>query len=186
MNREQVVAKLSSVKAQAFIDQVAGYLKNIPHLPAYLSEIFFNLTPWMVAISGVLTGINGLQYILNALGLTTVNLPFLVSPTYWLLIGIQHLVSSYLAFMAFPLLRAQMKAGWTLLFWNVMTGVFATVVTILFVPRGTILSLLGIILGLYIVFELRPFFTKPYSELENSADASKKTSTTTSKKKKTS
>lgn len=136
MNRDQVVARLTSAQAQKYIDQVGSVFKNIPHLPKAINDILVQIVPWLVAIGGVMGAVNGIQYLMYAFGVRTMILLPGVSNAYWLIVGVQQLVSAYLSFLAFPLLRAQSYNGWAILFWNAILMAVVSVLIIFFIPAS--------------------------------------------------
>lgn len=186
MNREQVVARLTNDKAQKFIDQIDGYLKNFPHLPDSFTDVIVSIIPWLVAISGVLTAINGLQYILNSIGANNMALPFVAPSSYWFLMGVLYIVSAYLSLLAFPLLKEKTYSGWVLLFWNIVLSWAGAILTILFIPTNMIGTILGSVLGTYIVFEIKKYYATSAAVAADSDKKAQTSSTSTKRKKRSS
>jgi hypothetical protein len=194
MNRDTAVSLLTSAKAQSYIDQVESLVKGVPHLPKVVTDILVSITPWLVIISGILSAVNGLQYILYAFGVQNIAVTAGISSVYWLLVGVQHIVSAYLSVLAFQLLREHKYTGWVLLFWNMATAVFSSLVSILFIPGSLIPSLFAIVLGIYLTFEIKPYFTgdakvaevlAPESEIVTKVEPAARTKRTSKSKKST-
>lgn len=159
MNREKILGLATSAKAQSYINQVESVVKGLPHLPKFITDILVTITPWLVIISGIFSAVYGLQYLLYSFGVHSIAVTAGISPAYWLILGVQSIVSAYLSVLAFQLLRDHKYTGWVLLFWSMATTVVASLATILFIPGALIPSLIGILIGIYVTFEIKPYYT---------------------------
>lgn len=159
MNRDTVIKQLTSTKAQSYIDQVEQVVKGVPHLPKVITDVIVSIIPWLVIVSGIFSAIYGIQYILYSFSLQDIAVVAGISPAYWLIVGVQHIVSAYLSILSFQLLRDRKYTGWVLMFWNMATTVITAVASIVFVPGSLIASLITLAVGIYLTFEVKPYYT---------------------------
>lgn len=143
--------------------------KNVPQLPENARKGLAAALPWLTLLGAIfaLMGIGGLYNaamllngVYNAFGYP-VSTGFVA--TLW--IGIAILAAQVVLYLvAFPALRAYKKSGWDLLFWVALVSVLYGVVMNLFngyFDLGQlIVSLLGAAIGLYFLFQVRPYFTR--------------------------
>lgn len=86
--------------------------------------------------------------------------PVTVSPLIWVSLVIL-LVEAVLFFVAFPALRDHKKKGWDILFWVSIVNVAESIVqAIAYTNFGSlVMSLLGSLIGLYLLFQVRAYYT---------------------------
>lgn len=147
--------------------------KKAPQLPEEGRKGLATALPWLALIGGVLSLIGAwniyrlatiadqyLSGIYSAFGYTS---PIVgVTATAW--IGIVVLVAqAVLLLVAFPALRSGKKSGWNMLLWADLALLVYSVVTDLFGGYvnigGFIMYLLSTAVGLYLLFQVRPYFT---------------------------
>jgi hypothetical protein len=83
-----------------------------------------------------------------------------VSPLIWLSLAILA-VEAIMFFVAFPALRDHKKKGWDILFWiSIINVVEALLQAIAYSNFGSlIMSLVGSVMGLYLLFQVRAYYT---------------------------
>lgn len=150
-----ITAKLTDAKALSFIDQVGDVFKNLPHLPANVIEILVKLAPWLALLGGILGLIAGpLIGILGSLGSLFTLSPYLMVMTI-VSAGVT-IIGSILLLMAFNPLKERAMRGWILLFWAEMLSVVDIVFSVIQGRTGTLFGgILGLVIGFYILFEIR-------------------------------
>lgn len=155
--------------------------KSLPQLPENARKGLAAALPWLALLGAVFAFI-GAAHLYNIV--TTVNYAFSgfgylpgvagVLATTW--IGVALLLAEGVLFLvAFPDLRTFRKKGWSLLLWAMLISAFYGVVMNLF--NGSvdlsqlIVSLLGAAIGLYFLFQVRPYFTTAGGTTPVSIDA---------------
>lgn len=146
--------------------------KKLPQLPENARKGLATALPWLTLIGGVFS----LLTAMNAYRLATIADQYLsgmrafgygtdvagVTSVIWLSIIIL-LVQGVLFFVAFPALRNYKKSGWNLLLWVAVVSVIYSVVVNLFNGyfdlSQLIVSLLSAAVGLYLLFQVRSYFT---------------------------
>ena len=149
------------------------------HLPENVKQSLVKIMPWLVLLVGALTIIgawgvfqaatavdrwaslaNELSATYGVGGYTNpVMTPFL-----WISLIIL-IVEAVLYFMAYPALEKRQKKGWTILFWvalaNAVQGIVHNIAysSAYFNFGAVILSLLGSLVGLYLLFQVRAYYT---------------------------
>jgi hypothetical protein len=169
--------------------------KNVPQLPENARKGLAAALPWL-ALLGAILSLLSVANLYNAASLlngvyTAFGYPVAVGvvTTLWLGIAIL-LAQAVLFFVAFPALRAYKKSGWNLLFWvalvSVLYGVIMNLFNGYFDLSQLIVSLLGAAIGLYLLFQVRGYYTaagsvapvsaepKPAEKVENTAEKTDK------------
>jgi hypothetical protein len=154
--------------------------KSLPQLPENARKGLAAALPWLTLIGAVLSllsvaNLYNAAMLLNGV-YSTFGYPLAggVVTTLWL--GIAILVAqAVLFFVAFPALRQYKKSGWNLLFWvaivSVLYGVIMNLFNGYFDLGQLIVSLLGAAIGLYFLFQVRPYFTTAGGATPASIDA---------------
>jgi hypothetical protein len=149
--------RLNDKEAMGFISKVEEPFKNLPHLPKGLVEFFVKVAPWLALISAILGLISGpLLVFLGSIGSLFTLSPMLLIGTVGSVVIL--VVNSILLLMAFnPLKNREMK-GWVLLFWSNMLGIISAIFSLLGGSGGIVGSVVGVLIGLYVLFEMKPFY----------------------------
>ena len=120
--------------------------KKAPHLPANARDVLVTIAPWLALIFGILGIIAGV----SAIGLSPMALFGGVDAGMFVLIsGVLTIVSSVLMLMAYPKLAKRHYSGWMLLFWSELVSVIPAVFAL------SVGSVLGILIGFYLLFEIK-------------------------------
>ena len=150
--------------------------KKLPPLPENARKGLATAMPWLTLAGGVLS-LLGAWYLYQAVawvdqwagyanslysaaGYTS---PVTgISAMAW--VGLAILVVQAILFLvAFPALRSFKKSGWNLIFWAALVSVVYSVVANLFsgyVNIGQLIfSLLGAAVGMYLLFQIRPYYS---------------------------
>lgn len=162
-------------------------VKNAPfQLPENGRKMLVSALPWLTLIGGVLSvlAVWGV-YQLATWANTWMNAASELGTTYGyagysgyasngpllLMSAILIAVEAILFFMAFSPLKERRKRGWDLLFWVSMLNVVYAVVYMVATPNllSLIFSLLGSLVGLYLLFQVRSHYTSAASASSSSA-----------------
>ena len=151
-------------------------VKKAPfQLPENARKGLASAMPWLTLIGGVLMlwaawgmwqlvtwadNWVGLANSLSAYYGTSYTSPVGSSPLLWLSLVVL-LAEAVLFFVAFPALRAYRKSGWNILFWVALVNLVEAVLqAIAYTNFGSlIMSLLGSLVGLYLLFQIRAYYT---------------------------
>jgi hypothetical protein len=165
--------KLTDSEAMGFIGKVEEPFKNLPHLPKGLVEFFVKVAPWLALLSAVLSLLFGpIVAILGSLGSLLTLSPMLFIGTVGT--AVVMLLNAVLLLMAFkPLQNREMK-GWVFLFWSQLLSVVMAVLTLIEGSGSTIVStLISTAIGLYVLFEMKPFYGGAQAAVEKVKKATK-------------
>jgi hypothetical protein len=134
---------------------------QVPHIPAGGRKVITDIVPWLSLIFGVLGLLGSLGG--GALGV-------LFSPMMMLTGGFSSLmyfvhiiigvVGSALGILAFNPLREMKKKGWDYSFYGLILGVISTIVSIFTMYSGGLSGVIGILIGAYLLFEIREMYNK--------------------------
>lgn len=155
-----------------------GINKQLPQIPKKGQDVLAQLAPWLALAGGIFTllsswwfwqaghAVNTLVEWSNNLARTYGGNIVDTTPSLgitWYIALVLLLVQAFIMLAAFPKLKDGKKAGWDLLFYNVILGVVIGVVYV-FTPSYGIFSLFGTLvgaaIGAYILFQVRGHFTK--------------------------
>jgi hypothetical protein len=141
---------------------LAPIFAQAPHIPAGGRKVIVDIAPWLSLIFGIL-GLLGLLSA-GALGLLLSPL-MLLSAGFSSLMFFVHIVlgivSSGLSILSFNPLREMKKKGWDYAFYSMILGAVGCVVSIISMSYGSgVSNVLGIIIGAYILFEVREMYHK--------------------------
>lgn len=124
-------------------------VKKAPfQIPDGGKEFIVKFGPWITLVLMVLA----LPFLLFALGVGTFLMPFggVAYATGWGLGTILIIVEFVMRAMALPGLFARKMSGWTMLFYSMLVGLLASLVS-----YNIIGGLIGALIGLYILFQVR-------------------------------
>jgi hypothetical protein len=156
---QQVIDSLTSKSVRDMIDTIAPTFKSAPHLPKGFVEFLANIAPWLTGLGGVLGVLSGLSLISSGMGwqASVLSQFAVVSPAYFLVIGILQLVAAVIMLLAFKPLKDRKVEGWILMFWNMAISVVQSIVAVVFgLGIGSVIgAAIGLAIGLYVMFEMR-------------------------------
>lgn len=127
-----------------------------PHIPAEGRRVLVQIAPWLALLGGVL-GISAIWATGIFTGALMVTLLQSAGSVVWVLALAVGLCSAVLDLLAFQPLRQQKKHGWNLLFWATLLSGAAAIVQIV-LGYSSLGSLLGILIGLWLLFEVRGMY----------------------------
>lgn len=159
---EQVVAQLTNKDAMKLIAQVENAFKSLPHLPKGIVDFLVMIAPWMAGLGGVLSVIAGLTSLSAGLGMGNYAAMMgyaTFGSAYFLLNGVSQLLIAALLLMAFKYLQRRQLTGWVLAFWEMVVSTVTTIVLMVLAGGFSVISIVGILIGFYILFEMKPWYT---------------------------
>jgi len=132
---------------------------NAPHLPSKVTEILVKIAPYMLLVSGLFMVTGGLQSIFGANSLNRIldlwrNIP----PLYFYLIGSLQILAGVLSISAFQALKAKALEGWQTMLVLTFLSLLMNLISVGFFREGLFGLLLSLLLGLYILYELKPAY----------------------------
>lgn len=137
------------MKATDLIVTLEKFYNQAPNLHENAREVLVKIAPWLSLIAGIV----GIVVGLGALGLSPlallggINASFVVLAT-----GVATIVASGLMLMAYPKLVKRQYKGWELLFWSETVNVISAVLSL------SIGSILGVLIGFYLLFQIKSYY----------------------------
>ena len=135
---------------------LAPIFAKAPHLPQGARATIVSIAPWLALLGGIL----GLFAFWTA-GAFSVFLMFSFFGSgmqlLWMVGLVVLLIASILDLMAFSPLRSHSKRGWNLLFYGTVLSGISTLLDI-FIGYGSIGNVIGLLIGLWLLFEVRPSY----------------------------
>jgi hypothetical protein len=163
--------KLTDKKALKLITKIEEPFKQLPHLPQSLIDFFVKIAPWGVGLGAFfsLTGaINSFQFAFGMGTLSRVMHYYAgINSSYFIIMGILQLALTVLAVKAFNPLKEKKLKGWVYLFWSNTVAIIEFVVGMIFIGGSGFGMALFILMGFYLLFELKPAY-------EQKAESTKK------------
>jgi len=152
---------LTNQAAVKLMDQVGQPFKSVPHLPKEITNFLVTIIPWLALIGGV-TGIIGAITTITG-GSAVYRMSALVGvgssySTYMIVASVFSLITAALLLMAFTPLKNKAAAGWAFLFWTNVVSIAQNVVSLIIWQGGILGIIVGVIIGLYLLYEVRPLY----------------------------
>lgn len=146
---ERKVNKGLMKQTDSIVTSLEKLFKGLPHLPENIREVLVKIAPWIALIFGAL----GLLAGIGAMGVSPIAMfGGARSGMMVFLTGVLTIVSSVLMLLAFPKLKNRSHQGWVYLFWaEALNAVYALLVV-------SVGSVLGVLLGLYLLFEIKRYY----------------------------
>lgn len=147
--------RLMGKESLSIINKIQETFSTLPHLPQGIVQFLLKIAPWLALLSGIIGLITGI-----ALG---ISIPVYFSQGPMLLIVtvltvIITIVNSVLLLYAFTPLKGRELKGWVFLFWSEALGIIESVLNI-FHGGSAVGTIIGAIIILYVLYEIKPFYT---------------------------
>lgn len=136
------LSQLTDAKAKDFANKVGNIFTSVPHLPKEWVAFLVKIAPICAMIGAVLMVLSGLSFGMYGI--------------YGLVSLAVSLGSASLLFLAYKPLQEKKAEGWMYLFWSTILETIGTVMMAFL--SGYFFGILGIIVGMYILFEMRPSY----------------------------
>lgn len=152
---DNLVSRLTNKDSEGYAQKGADLFSSLPHLPKNITEFLVNFAPIFALIGAVLSLIAGpILGLLSVISLISLN-PFFVLSV--LIAAVITLLSSVILFLAYKPLQNRQYRGWLLLWWSMVLSAIQAVLDIGLRQEG-VFSLIGIVIGFYVLYEMRPFY----------------------------
>lgn len=146
------------------VKQIESQHQTMTHLPQPVLTTLGSLAPWLALIGGVLSVYGSVGTISFGLGAspfrsTWVEMFTGVPRFYFILTGIIQLCMGIIHLLAFPLLKTYHIRGWQLISLTVALSVLTMIMSAFFSLTSLIGAVFMQLIGLYLLFELKPLYT---------------------------
>ncbi len=140
-------------------------LKDLPHLPQDWVKNIVKVLPYLLFIAAIFSAITGLQnlFAFNNRQAWFMNL-MQINRTYYYISAAFSFLFAILYFMAYKAVKNKSYEGWLLLLWAVVLSALQTILFLIFGWGNIFSSLIGIVLSVYLLYEILPEFTNKASE----------------------
>ena len=159
--------------AHGWENQLADFFAKFPHVPEGGRKVIAQILPWLALVFGIL-GI--IAAVAGGLITSIFSIPALLTGNIggfvMLIAVIVSFTAATLEVLAFKPLQAGMKKGWNFLYYALLLGVVSALISILgntlngsvygmaVIVPPLIGGVIGFIIGIWILFEVRGHFTK--------------------------
>lgn len=159
---QKYLDRLSDAKAMEFIEKLEKYFSNLPHLPKNLKELLVSAAPWFAIIGAILSVISAFQSLSLAFGTSYWSKIIGMGSFrgYFIIIAIYQVVSAVLLYYAHKPLKSRKLLGWVYMFWLMIFGTVITAVGLIFSASNLVWTIVGVAIGFYVLYELKPFYSK--------------------------
>lgn len=140
--------------ASGIMDTVGDWYAKLPNLPANIREVIVKITPWIALIFGILgllAGIAGLGVLTFLAPLVALGGGFQSAGT-GIIASVLLIASAGLLLAAFPGTNKRKSQGWDFLFWSEVVSLVSSVLAI------SLTGVLGNLIGLYILYQIRTYY----------------------------
>ena len=139
---------------------LAPLFAKTPHLPDNIRQSLTQIAPWLALVAGIL-GLLGASALFSMFGFmgSMMSMQYMMmGSTFPIMLALViSLIAAILDLLAFKPLSARQKKGWNLLFYGVVLSAVSFVIN-LFFGYATIGSVIGVLIGLWLLFEIRGLY----------------------------
>lgn len=133
---------MSKIKTEKYIDTIGDWVDKLPALPKSWKEFIVNITPILALIFGILGIIAALASLRDVL------MGFAVIST------LLYLTASILLVVAYKETKAKKYKGWNLLFLSFVANLIGGLI----MTQSIVWFLIWVLVGLYLLFQIRPYY----------------------------
>lgn len=161
---------LTDKKARELIAKIEEPFKQLPHLPQSIIDFLVKIAPWGVALGGIFSITGAITNLRLGFGMSSVGRVMKyylgVSPIYFLLSAVLMFALAFLAFKAFNPLQERKIEGWIYIFWSNVVSVLHSLLGLIFISQAGMSLIIGILLGFYLLFEIKPAYEKKEAKIK--------------------
>ncbi len=162
--QQKINTYLEHAEVVKFISYLDDVFSKAPKLPKPFTNVLVSIAPWLAGVGGVLGIIGSLQSISYGFGSMSQYAELFsqfarIPRWYFTFVGVIQLLSSALLIMAFSPLKDKKYYGWLLLFWNMLLMTIQNLVGLAVGLGGAVGVLLSILIGLYLLFQMKPEYS---------------------------
>lgn len=164
---------LTNKQSQEYMDKGAEVFAKAPHLPDGFREFLATIAPWFTVLGAffaALATISNIGAVFGGSAMMRMYAYYATAPTlYFLVMAIVQAITAVLLFSAFKPLQDRAFTGWAYLFWNMVLSTIGGLLPVLFGYGVSFVgSVIGLIIGFYILYEIRPLYSAQKKTITNS------------------
>lgn len=149
-----------TVKKMAALERtLEPVFTKAPHLPENVRLGLVSIVPWAALIFGIM-GILGL--LSAGAFMSVISLSFYsggITKLSWAIVVLAGLLTALLELLAYKPLTKREKKGWNFLFYGVVLTILAAIIDLIFgYGSGATGSIVGSLIGLWLLFEIRTMY----------------------------
>jgi len=158
---QKIISFFSHPAIKKLDKEFTKIFENAPHLPKKATDILVKIIPYLVLISGLLLISGGLRSIFgfgslhNALSFL-VNVPSI----YFYVIGFLQVITGIVSIAAYQPLKDRKIEGWFVLLGLNILELLMNIVSVIFLSDGIFGLLLGLLIGLYFLYEIKSSYAQ--------------------------
>ncbi len=161
---DKVITFLHNKRVLELSDELEQRFKSVPHLPSGLTEFLVRVAPYLALLSGVLSIISGLA-VLTGNNLTSMmGVDVGISQTYFQILGLQSILLGVLYILSFKYLKERSFTGWLFMLWGTLINTAFSALGFAFGATDIIGFLIGLLISLYILYEVKPHYSSVKTE----------------------
>lgn len=171
---QKIISVFSHPMLQKLDSELLKIFANAPHLPKKVVDILVKIAPYLVLISGLFLVSGGLRSIFGFKSLNNV-LGFLVNipSIYFYIIGLLQILAGVISIAAYQALKNKLMIGWLALLGLTILELLMNIISVIFLNTDIFGLLLGLLIGLYFLYELRDSYA-PSQAITKKSKKSKK------------
>lgn len=153
---QKIISVFSHPMLQKLDNELLKIFANAPHLPKKIIDILVKVAPYLVLISGLFLVSYGLRSIFGFKSLNNV-LGFLINvpSIYFYIIGLLQIAAGIISIAAYQALKNKLMIGWLALLGLTILELLMNIISVIFLGNGIFGLLLGLLISLYFLYELR-------------------------------
>lgn len=153
---QKIISVFSHPMLKKLDSELLKIFENAPHLPKKVTEILVKIAPYLILISGLFLVSGGLRSIFGFKNFYNVlNLWSNIPSAYFYVIGLLQIVAGIISIVAYQPLKDKKMEGWLALLGLTILELLMNIISVIFLNSGIFGLLLGLLICLYMLYELR-------------------------------
>jgi len=153
---QKIISVFSHPMLKKLDSELLKIFENAPHLPKKVTEILVKIAPYLILISGLFLVSGGLRSIFGFKNFYNVlNLWSNIPSAYFYVIGFLQIVAGIISIVAYQPLKDKKMEGWLALLGLTILELLMNIISVIFLNSGIFGLLLGLLISLYVLYELR-------------------------------
>ncbi len=153
---QKIISVFSHPMLKKLDSELLKIFENTPHLPKKVTDILVKIAPYLILISGLFLVSGGLRSIFGFKNFYNVlNLWSNIPSTYFYVIGLLQIVAGFISIVAYQPLKDKKMEGWLALLGLTILELLMNIISVIFLNSGIFGLLLGLLISLYVLYELR-------------------------------
>lgn len=158
---QKIISFFSHPVIKKLDKELEKIFENAPHLPAKAIDIIVKIISYLILISGLFMISSGVHSIFGAKDFyNTFKFWKDIPSVYFYIIGLMQILTGIASVAAYQPLKDKKIDGWFVLLGLVILELLMSITNVIFLGNGIFGLLLGLLIGLYFLYEIKSNYTQ--------------------------